>query len=101
MIGLRSACLEPVPMSGRHPSQPDFRTFFEAAPGLYLVLLPDAPRYTIAAVTAAYARATMTSREELLGRGFFEVFPDNSLSASSGRVLAQRVPDVMAVQKYD
>src|SRR5262245_33691902 len=98
-------------MRNRYPSTPDFQTLFEAAPGLYLVLLPDAPQYTIAAVSDAYAHATMTRREEIMGRGLFEVFPDNPadptatvmtpLRASLERVLATHVPDAMAVQKYD
>ena len=96
-------------MTDRYPSKPDFQTLFEAVPGLYLVLLPDAPRYTIVAVSDAYARATMTKREEILGRGLFDMFPDpvdptatggNGVGASLGRVLTKRVPDAMAVQKY-
>jgi signal transduction histidine kinase len=87
---------------------PDFRTLFEAAPGLYLVLTPD---LTIVAVSNAYLRATMTRREEILGRALFDVFPDNpddpgatgarNLRTSLERVLQNRAPDVMAVQKYD
>src|SRR5688500_12562194 len=87
---------------------PDFRTLFEAAPGLYLVLRPN---FVIVAVTEAYLRATMTTREGVLGRGLFDVFPDNpddpsatgtrNLRASLERVLARRLPDTMAVQKYD
>jgi signal transduction histidine kinase len=87
---------------------PDFRKLFESAPGLYLVLTPD---LTIVAVSDAYLRATMTRREEILGRGLFDVFPDNpddpeatgvkNLSASLNRVLQNRVPDAMPVQKYD
>ncbi len=90
---------------------PDFRALFEAAPGLYLVLRPDAPRYTIVAVSDAYAQATMTRREAIVGRGLFEVFPDNpddpeasgvrNLSASLARAIDTRMPDAMAVQKYD
>jgi hypothetical protein len=38
-------------MKNRHQSTPDFQTLFEAAPGLYLVLLPNAPLYTIVAVS--------------------------------------------------
>src|SRR5262247_1733718 len=95
----------PLPMRNRYPSTPDFQTLFEAAPGLYLVLLPNAPKYTIVALSDAYASATMTRREEIVGRGLFEVFPGNpadpALHASVGRVLTKRVPDVMAVQKYD
>jgi signal transduction histidine kinase len=75
---------------------------------LYLVLTPD---LTIVAVSDAYLRATMTRREEILGRGLFEVFPDNpddptatgvsNLRASLEQVLQFRRADTMAVQKYD
>ncbi|MGA2011431.1 MAG: ATP-binding protein [Solirubrobacteraceae bacterium] len=87
---------------------PDFRALFETAPGLYLVLDPD---LRIVAVSDAYLAATMTRRAEILGRGIFDVFPDNpddetatgegNLSASLGRVVHDRVADAMAVQKYD
>jgi PAS domain S-box-containing protein len=86
----------------------DFRAVFEGLPGLYLVLAPD---LTIVAVSAAYAHATMTVAGEILGRGIFDVFPDNpddpaadgvgNLRASLMRVLAVRRSDPMAVQKYD
>lgn len=85
-----------------------FRLLFEAAPGCYLVLLPD---FTIVAVSDSYLRATMTERAAIVGRGLFEVFPDNpddadatgvnNLRESLLRVLQQRRPDTMAVQKYD
>jgi hypothetical protein len=62
-------------------------------------------------VSDAYLRATMTARQDIVGRGLFEVFPDNpgdakatgteNLRSSLHRVLALRVPDTMAVQKYD
>jgi signal transduction histidine kinase/ActR/RegA family two-component response regulator len=88
--------------------EPDFRALFEAAPDLYLVLDPD---LQIVAASAAYLNATMTRQEEIVGRGIFEVFPDNpddpaatgvrNLSASLDRVRRQRVADSMAVQKYD
>lgn len=90
------------------PPAPDFRVLFESAPGLYLVLTPD---FTIVAASDAYLQATMTKREEILGRGIFDVFPDNpddpaatgvrNLRASLERVLRNRAPDTMAVQKYD
>jgi signal transduction histidine kinase len=63
------------------------------------------------AVSEAYLRATMTKREEILGRGLFDVFPDNpsdpsatgvrNLKASLRSVLENRASDAMAVQKYD
>jgi signal transduction histidine kinase len=86
----------------------DFRALFESAPGLYLVLKPD---FTIVAASDAYLRATMTTRTGVLGRKIFEVFPDNpndpqatgvaNLRASLKRVLQKRVPNAMALQKYD
>ncbi len=57
-----------------HNLSPDFRLLFESAPGLHLVLAPD---LRIVAVSDAYLRATMTIRAEIVGRGIFEVFPDN------------------------
>jgi hypothetical protein len=90
---------------------PDFRALFEAVPGLYLVLQPDAPTFSIVAVSNSYLRATMTRREDILGQGLFDVFPDNpadlnatgvsNLRASLLYVLAGRVPHTMAIQKYD
>lgn len=86
----------------------DFRALFESAPGCYLVLQTD---FIIVAVSDAYLQATMTKRDEILGRGLFEVFPDNpddpeatgvfNLNASLQRVLKTRAADTMAVQKYD
>src|SRR5436305_12115273 len=53
----------------------------------------------------------MTTRDEILGRGIFEVFPDtpdepaatgvDNLRASLARVRQRLTPDTMAVQKYD
>jgi signal transduction histidine kinase len=92
----------------RVPIEPDFRVLFESAPGLYLVLTPD---LVIVAASDSYLRATMTVREEILGRGIFVVFPDNpddlgatgerNLRASLQRVLDDRVVDTMPLQKYD
>ncbi len=87
---------------------PDFRVLFESAPALYVVLRPD---FTIVAATDAYLAATMTRREGVLGRGIFEVFPDNpndpaasgvqNLRASLERVRDHRESDTMPMQKYD
>jgi PAS domain S-box-containing protein len=87
---------------------PDFQKLFESSPDLYLVLTPE---LRIEAVSDAYLRATMTRREQILGRALFEVFPDNpedasasgvhNLRASLARVLRERVPDAMPMQKYD
>jgi PAS domain-containing protein len=54
-----------------------FRRMFEASPTPFLVLAPDAPRFTIVEVNDAYLTAVMRTREELLGLGVFEAMPDN------------------------
>lgn len=87
---------------------PDFRVLFESAPGLYLVLTRD---FAIVAASDEYLKATMTKREQIQGRGIFEVFPDNpddphadgvkNLRASLNRVLRDGTADTMPVQKYD
>ncbi len=89
----------------------DFQLLFEASPDVLLVLLPDSPRFTMVAATEARLRATHTTREATLGRGLFELFPDNpddaaatgtsNLRTSLERVLETRAADTMAVQKYD
>jgi PAS domain S-box-containing protein len=85
-----------------------FRALFESLPGLYLVLTPD---FRIVAASDAYLQATMTTREGILGRNLFEVFPDNpadlnadgvsNLRASLERVRRGHAADTMAIQKYD
>jgi PAS domain S-box-containing protein len=92
-------------------NQIDFRALFDATPSLYLVLLPDDPKFTIVAANAAYAQATLTKPGEIIGRGVFEVFPDNpddphasgvqNVRASLREVLATRATHTMPAQKYD
>ena len=80
---------------------------------MLLVLLPDAPRYTMVAASTARFRVTHTTRDTL-GRGLFEVSPDNpdnpddpgatgtsNLRSSLDRVVSTRKADTMPVQKYD
>jgi PAS domain S-box-containing protein len=87
---------------------PNFKKLFESAPGLYLVLTPT---FRIVAVSNAYLKATMTSRDNIVGKHLFEVFPDNpedsnasgmrNLTLSLNRVIQNRATDVMTIQKYD
>lgn len=91
--------------------QLDFQLLFEESPDVLLVLLPDAPRYTMVAATRARLTATQTTREQTMGKGLFDLFPDNpddasatgmaNLRASLERVMKTRAADTMAVQKYD
>ena len=97
-----------APPGSGTPSAPDFRVLFESAPGLFLVLDPE---LVIVAASDAYLKATRTARTAVVGRGIFDVFPDNpddpttegvrNLGASLARVLRDGVGDTMSVQKYD
>lgn len=88
----------------------DYQTLFEAAPGLFLVLLPD-EHYTIVAVSNLYLQATNTKKKDIIGKGLFTIFPDNpddpkatgsaNLRASLMQAVKQKTADTMAVQKYD
>src|SRR5579864_2689052 len=90
------------------PNTEDYRRLFEASPTPFLVLAPD---LLIVGVSDSYLRATMTQRQDILGKPLFEVFPDNpddlaatgvsNLRRSLTKVLTTGQPDQMAVQKYD
>ncbi|MBC7827677.1 MAG: PAS domain S-box protein [Chitinophagaceae bacterium] len=90
---------------------PDFQIIFQSIPGNYLIVKPDAPHFTIVAVSDDYASVTNTKRENILGKGLFEVFPDNpddpyadgvaKLTASLETVIRKRKPHTMSVQHYD
>jgi PAS domain-containing protein len=62
-------------------SDTDFRAAFDSAPDAYLLLAPDAPRFTMLAANEARLRATMTRPEDVIGKPLFEVFPDNPTDA--------------------
>ncbi|QOY94833.1 PAS domain S-box protein [Massilia sp. UMI-21] len=97
-----------APRNDAGQAQEQFRLLFESAPGLYLVLAPGS--FQIVAASNAYLEATMVTREQIIGRAMFDVFPDDpeseegsavaALNASLQRVRQTRVPDVMAVQRY-
>jgi PAS domain-containing protein len=88
--------------------RPDFEALFARTPGLYLILDTS---FDIVAVNDAYCAATMTVREDIVGRPLFQVFPDNpSDSAADGvqnlrtsllKVMKTRASDRMSIQKYD
>jgi PAS domain S-box-containing protein len=88
----------------------DYRRILESTPALFLVLAKDT-EFTILEASDAFLLATFTQHETIVGRGLFDVFPDNpgeqnatgtkNLRASLERVLASKSADAMAVQKYD
>jgi len=86
----------------------ELKSLFESLPGLYLLLTPD---LKIVAVSDAYLKATLTTREGILDRNLFDVFPDNpddpgttavaNMQTSMDRVLRNAASDTMAIAKHD
>ena len=78
----------------------DFKNIFERMAGLCLVLDPS---LRIVAQNDAHARATMTRREETLGKFLFEVFPDNPAQsgAQSVSTLRQSLLNVLKTRAVD
>lgn len=85
-----------------------FQSLFESAPGMHIVLSADCK---IVAVSNAYVLAAQRPREDLLGRVFFDVFPDTpqdiannsgySLRGSIQTVLDQKTKLVTPLRKYN
>ncbi len=50
---------------------------FKFVPAPSLVLLPDVPRFTITEVNDAYLELVCMTRNDLIGKGFYEAFPNN------------------------
>lgn len=85
------------------------KAIFDASPNPYLILLPDFPRFTIVNVNRAYCQATNTLDCDLINKGLFEAFPDNTndpdangeekLTASLKLVIATRTAHKMDTQK--
>jgi PAS domain-containing protein len=75
------------------------------------MLLDPAPGLLIVDINDAYAQATLTRREEVVGRSLFEIFPDNpddaladgvsNLYASLRTVVKTGQAHAMAIQRYD
>ena len=88
----------------------DFRALFDGAPELFLAVRAEED-YRIAAASDPYLRATMTRREDIVGRPLFEVFPANpddpanngqqQLRAALDHVRAGGPAETLPEWKYD
>lgn len=81
----------------------DYQRLFEALPSPHM-LLDRGFRYV--AINAAYEAAVMRTRDELLGRNLFDIFPNTGesgrrLKDSFERVFERNVPDTIAYIPYD
>ena len=88
----------------------DCRLIFDNLPGIYLILKPDAPDFTIIDYNKAFLQ-TKLSAESVVGQKLFETFTDNinnpeatgvaNLRASLMNVIETKKPHKMAIQRYD
>jgi two-component system sensor histidine kinase VicK len=53
-----------------------FRVLFEKSPGS-LLIKTDAPQFTIVAASDTYLKTTLLTRDEVIGKGFFEIYHDD------------------------
>jgi len=95
-------------MGNKAVDEPSYKLLFEQAPGMFMILDAD---LRIVAASDAYLRATLTKREDIIGKYVFDVFPDNPAEpgadagrnslASFRRVLRTGETDVMVIQRHD
>ncbi|MBO4253798.1 PP2C family protein-serine/threonine phosphatase [Streptomyces griseorubiginosus] len=86
----------------------DYAAVFQCLPGMVALLTPD---LVYADANEEFLRNAGRTREQVVGRYLFDVFPDNpnddgatgmrNLAASLQRVLDTRERDTMALQRYD
>jgi serine phosphatase RsbU (regulator of sigma subunit) len=86
----------------------DYAAVFQALPGMVALLTPD---LVVADVNEEFLRGAGRTREQMVGRYLFDVFPDNpnnpsasgmrNLAASLQRVATSGERDAMALQRYD
>jgi signal transduction histidine kinase len=105
--------MTPLPVTARENARGislDHELLFRSAPSLLVVLEPT-PSFRILDASDAYLRASRCSREAIVGKPFFEVFPETvegpratgaqSLKAALERVLASRKADSLNTPVLD
>jgi PAS domain S-box-containing protein len=80
---------------------------FKSLPAPSLVLLPDSPKFTITDVNDAYLSLVRRSREQLIGKGFFEAFPEYPYQATPPwnnllkKLIEDHLPNQTPVSRID
>lgn len=94
-----------------HSTPIDYSYLFRSLPGPHIVVDVNDPIFTLIDENEAHAKVAMTNREDIVGKPFFEVFPDTSdkfaqtgvsdIALSFRRVIETGLPDAMDTLKYD
>jgi PAS domain S-box-containing protein len=92
-------------------SVPNFEILFNSLPERYIVFSLDFPTLTMVAASDTYLDIMQKTREQVIGKGLFEVFPDTSplaIKTGKGQVyrsiekcIKTKKPDAMGVLRYD
>lgn len=92
-------------------TQINFEKLFNILPERYVVFNIDRPVFTMIAASNSYLETTNRSRQEIIGKSLFKVFPDISqqalkgkkgeLAASLDRCIETKAPDETGVIRYD
>ncbi|MBD0255159.1 MAG: PAS domain-containing protein [Cytophagales bacterium] len=61
----------------------NYQLAFEALPGSFILLAPDRPRFTILGFSEELLRQSGRRRQDIVGKGIFEVFPENPAAPSA------------------
>lgn len=97
----------------RNPDLPtlDYRALFHVLPDRYIIFRADDPDFTFVEVSKGHSDMTGVSRENIIGRPFFDVFPDVSekykrtgvseMAEAFRRVIRTKSPQVFSVIRYD
>ncbi|HCL06483.1 MAG TPA: hypothetical protein DHW64_11225 [Chitinophagaceae bacterium] len=79
----------------------EFQWVFDNLPGMYLLLAPDDPAYTILAANKSYRQSTRTTDIELIGNPIFTIFPDTAsqFNKDAKKKLSQLFREAIRTQK--
>jgi PAS domain S-box-containing protein len=96
---------------GKRISDESYKNIFTSVPAAILILGTDAPLYTILDVNDEYLTATNSTREALVGKSVFAVFPANPTDEVSKNIertifsfeqaISTRKPHTMHNYRYD
>ena len=83
----------------------EFKKIFNATPDCNIILTPNIPYFTILDVTDTYLKITRSKREDIVGKGVYELFADNLKEdtqkiKSFQRVIETRCSDNMGIIKH-
>jgi PAS domain-containing protein len=90
------------------PSEVDYKLVFDHTPGMCLILDTS---FRIIAQNSVHAKATLSTAKSVVGKGLFEVFPDNPNDSNTNgvsavrqsllKVMKTRQQDAMPIIRYD